>query len=281
MNDIRTWRNADAEPREQLVLSIPFCFTYYQKLVLRQAALAAGFPRVKFCLQNHAILLDYCYTNKMAGQRELLLVVSVGATYTDASLYSFSGKQIECVALQGRRVGGSDVTRAILEAVKTKLGTSGIEAVEEKELYAECEIAKVALVDKVASISGHALRNESASILTDAVKIPFRDSVVSLDWDEMTEAISSIVHDICAVVSDCLQEHSTDQVAKVLTYGGSVFCLAEFLKLNFGGRVPIIPTQLSSLLAGSYAFAKPSQARIKMSAVNQRFYHYGVQTADN
>ena len=127
----------------RIVFPIPYLFNYYHKLLLRQASFDIGFSNVEFVHQSVAAAVHY--TQKVADVG-LILVISVGSYFTDISLVVNSGGKIGTLVMSGLRVGGSDATTLLFQRVKQELKLGeGQERAYERQLYNECELAKINL----------------------------------------------------------------------------------------------------------------------------------------
>lgn len=136
------WRDANAQMGFHptiLVIAIPFVWNYYQRQLVHECALMSGFEKVKLVDQTTA--LGY----EIQTLQEKAAIISLGASVTEISITIGTENVLGTVG--DEEFGGNDYTLAIFEHIKREIGIDELNAAQNRQLYNECETAKLLLED--------------------------------------------------------------------------------------------------------------------------------------
>ncbi len=121
---------------QSLVISVPYCFYEYQRASVIKCAREAGLPVLGLINDPEAILLSYCFEDRIEKYEENIMVIDIGEVKLDIAIFEVRQKKnyivINCINTEGSpELGGEDIDRVILKKILEKNSLEGSEIWQE------------------------------------------------------------------------------------------------------------------------------------------------------
>jgi hypothetical protein len=239
-------RHQGVSSHRQVVFPHSNLFTYHQKLLYRQAAVALGLERPVFVYQSHALI------SSVKEEMKNCMVISIGASFTEVTMYTVK-PTLQCVSMHASALGGLNLTNALF-----KTASNAIQSIDGEKLllFDLCEAAKITLLEL----------GESS--------VTFRGIHERFTLQQFLASISETLTELTSIIKKCLDQsgiHSKD-VDTVLLHGGSSFL---FQYIDMLPQARICKLESTAILKGARALRDHAISINKFG-----YYYYGIQLKD-
>jgi len=216
---------SDEEKIESTVVAVPYCFYEYQRATVMKALKNTGLPVMGLINEPDAIILAYCFEDRIVKQEENILIIDMGETSLDIALYEVRQKRkyiiINCLNIMGSpSIGGGDLDRVLLKKILEK------HSLKESELWKEIFKNKQSIAGKLrASLKElkHKLSTKQEESLLNIQLIPGETLYQGIRQDEFNEWIEPVLHRINEYLNNILNEvnMSYEKIDRILVNGRS------------------------------------------------------------
>ncbi|MEA2174711.1 MAG: F-box protein 11 [Blastocatellia bacterium] len=203
------------------VITVPANYPKNKRELMRQAAAAAGFTRIKLLPEPVAAATYFASRNGAIKDEEIILVYDLGGGTFDAALIQKKGSAYVSLATPvGARCGGVDFDRLIFNKLLNSCGESLQSVLKLKD---KTGMAARLIVNDFCRDIKHRLTEE------DEVEepIPLReaapDEFFIMAREEFNRMIAPMIEDTCKLCRQLVEKASLEwgQVSRVLLVGGS------------------------------------------------------------
>lgn len=260
----------------RLVLPLPLSFRYTSRLLVKKAAIQAGFTSVDFLPQNVALAQYFFCNNESRQEIPLTIFVSMGQSYTDIGVCQTNfinnnnqnQKKLDFVSVLGLEMGGANWTRAIFEHLKRAISNNTTLSPDlERQLYNECELAKIDLTT------------------SQSTKISLLNDLFTLTRSVYEQITKHLVEELIESIKSCLAVHLRNGMAdnmQIVLFGGPFYqkLLVDDIADTFPGSAMHVMTEPTAISNGAAQFFSVS-SRLRLPIISStRHYHYGVQVGE-
>ena len=207
----------------KVFVSVPNAWSYSQRLLIKSALESAGFTTAYTIPQGMAIAASAIIRHKLIAP--CFLVVSMGESTTDISVFNSTHNNIKCLGKSGKAsLGGLQFTMALVDHVldTCNVSKSSLSAAEYRDIFQQCEEAKLQL-----SVSN-------------SVRI-CKFGGIEIDRETFAKVCQPLYAELKMLIFNCLADSQIprSQVDAVFVSGGSarLTYFSEFLRGAFGDRV--------------------------------------------
>lgn len=211
---------------EGAVISVPYSFYEFQRAAVIHSAQSGGIPVLSLINDPEAILLAYCFEDRIEKYEENILILDMGEATLDISLFNVRQQKnyivINCLNTLGSPgVGGESIDRLLLQKILEK------NSISDGELWHKIIEKKEPVTGKLKKALKelkHTLSNKKEASLIDFQFIQGINTFQEITREEFNEAIGSILSTINEYLHQTLKEVNltSDKIDKVLINGDSV-----------------------------------------------------------
>jgi molecular chaperone DnaK len=208
---------------EGAVVAVPYCFYEYQRSSVMKSIKDAKIPLLGLINEPDAILLAYCFEDRIQRQEENILVIDMGESTLDIALYEVRNKKkyiiINCLNIMGSpSVGGEDIDRILLKKILEK------HSLQDGELWHNIFVKKQPLSGKLRSSLKelkHKLSTKHEESLMNIQLIQGQNLSQDITRTEFNEWIGGILSSINDYLHKTLDEVDMlpEKIDKVLVNG--------------------------------------------------------------
>ena len=208
-----------------VVLSTPYCFYEYQRAHMMRCAREAGLPVLGLINDPEAIVLTYCFEDRIEKYEEHIMVIDMGEAKLDIAVFKVIQKKnyivINCLNTQGSpEVGGEDIDRIVLKKILEK------NSLKDSDLWTNIIEKKAPLMGKLKvalSDLKQKLTVKEEENLMNFPKIEGLNQFMEITQKDFNQWIGGILSSIKGYIKKTIKELNmpADRIDKVLINGGS------------------------------------------------------------